>query len=238
MIKAFLIQLGLYTTLYSNQHIWTEDEYKKGLIFTPLIGLIIGGILYLISLLLPEFLEGFILLFAYTILTGGLHMDGYSDTLDGILARRGRDRALEIMQDPLLGTFGILGLIILSLGYYSFFPSLGKALTVLPLLGRYGALLSVYKNKYARLDGMGRYFVEGVKGQLLLIWLPITAFLVYFLLGLAGLLGLGLTLGYSYYMGRFFLSRLGGMTGDTVGFIIESSQLIFALTFLLVDIWI
>lgn len=238
MIKAFLIQLGLYTTLYSNQHTWTEDQYKKGLVFAPFIGLIIGSLLFLLNYYLADFLQGFILLLVYIVITGGLHMDGYSDTLDGVLARRGKKRALEIMRDPLLGTFGILGLILLSLGYYSLLPRLGKALIVFPLLGRYSSLLSVYKNKYARTDGMGRYFVEGVKASLLLIWLPIIFFLVYFLLGLAGLFGLGITLCYSFLMGRYFLSLLGGMTGDTVGFIIESSQLIFMLAYLLVRLWI
>lgn len=238
MIRAFLTQLGLFTTFYSKNHIWEEKIYRKGIVFIPFIGLILGSLLYLAFLFIPVKIRAFILLLLYILLTGGLHMDGYADSLDGILARRGPSRALEIMTDPLLGSFGILGLFILLLGYFSFFPYLTQALIILPALGRFGGLLSAYKNKYARKEGMGKLFVESIRSCHIYGWLVVLLFLSIYLLGLRGLISSLVSMLYSFLVGQRFKSYLGGMTGDTVGFVIESSQLVFIIFYLLVEAWI
>lgn len=238
MIKGFLIQLGLYTTLYSNSHHWDETSYKKGLFFVPFIGLILGGILYILHLLLPSNLEGFILLTAYILLTGGLHMDGFADSLDGLLARRGAKRALEIMKDPLLGSFGILGLIILTLGYYTSLPLLSRAIILFPCYGRLGGMVSALGNDYARPEGMGKLLIESLSSATVFFWLILILALTAYILGISGLIPGSLSLIYSFYKGRSFKRRLGGITGDLIGFVIESTQLVFILSYLLVKLWI
>ena len=64
------------------------DTFKKSIYFFPVVGLIIGGILagsyYLLAKLFPQTIAAALLLFIYVLLTGGLHLDGFIDTVDGI----------------------------------------------------------------------------------------------------------------------------------------------------------
>lgn len=238
MISAFLLQLSLFTTLYSPNHKWEEKTYRRGMIFIPLIGLILGSILYITCLFIPGFLSGFLLVSLYCILSGGLHLDGFADTLDGVLARRGVKRALEIMKDPHLGTFGILGLILLLLAYFSYLPLMGSSLLILPALGRFAGMLAGYRNTYAREEGMGKLFLLSIDGNTLIFWIAILSALAYYLGGLASLVSQAVVFLYSFLGGRWFKRHLAGMTGDSVGFIIESSQLLYIVLFLLVKRWI
>lgn len=239
MIRSFLLQLGLYTTLYSSVHLWDEESYQKGLGFVPLIGLLLGGILYGSTYVFPYQFQAFFLVLLYVVLTGGLHMDGFGDTLDGLLARRGREEALRIMKDPHLGSFGLLGLVLLLLGYYSFLPGTGKLLLLLPAQGRLCSMLAAYHKDYARDQGMGKYFVEGIKLFPLVVWSILLAGLYYYLGQLGALLVFLLSLLFSLFLGKFFQSKLGGLTGDTIGFTIEMAQLFYIVVFSLVEaLWI
>ena len=239
MIRSFLLQLGLYTTLYSSVHLWDEKSYKMGLLFVPLIGLLLGGILYGLSLALPVNLQPFMLVLVYCLLTGGLHMDGFGDTLDGFLARRGREEALRIMKDPHLGTFGLLGVLLLLLGYYSFMTESGKLLLLLPAVGRFSPMLVAYKKNYAREQGMGKLFVESLNLSQSIPWLFILG-LLHFLLGeWIYLLTFILSILFSLLMGLWCKRSIGGMTGDTIGFTIEATQLFYLLAYTLLEaLWI
>ena len=238
MIRSFLLQLGLYTTLYSSVHLWDEDSYQRGLIFVPLIGLLLGGLLYLAGHYLPLRLQPILLVLLYILLTGGLHLDGFGDTLDGLLARRGREEALRIMKDPHLGTFGILGIILLVLSYYSFLPFTGMILLFLPAVGRLGAMITAYRKNYVRQEGMGKFFVESLVLFQILPWVFILAVVQYYVGQWLYLLCFGLSLLVAYLLGQWFKRSLGGMTGDTVGFSIEAIQLSYLLFYhLLGALW-
>lgn len=238
MISAFLLQLSLYTTLYSPNHRWDEKEYRRGMVFIPLIGILLGLILYGTSLIIPDFLLGFSLLSLYCILSGGLHLDGFADTLDGVLARRGAKRALEIKKDPHLGTFGVLGLFLLLLAYFNYLPLIDTSLIILPAIGRFGGMVAGLGNKYARSEGMGKFFINSIHWVHIVLWLFILFGLGYYLSGIQNVICLSLCFIYAFIGGRWFKKKLSGMTGDTVGFIIESTQLLYIIFFLVVKQWI
>lgn len=80
----------------------------------PAVGLLIGllwaGFDALAGLIFPSAVRATLDLLFIILITGGLHLDGLSDAADGILSHRGRERALEIMRDSRLGTWGALAL--------------------------------------------------------------------------------------------------------------------------------
>ena len=57
-------------------------------------------------------------------MTGALHCDGFTDTMDGILSGRKRERILEIMKDSRVGAHGATCLILVLIGKYSMFTDL------------------------------------------------------------------------------------------------------------------
>ncbi|EKO2207529.1 adenosylcobinamide-GDP ribazoletransferase, partial [Salmonella enterica] len=91
------------------------EQYSRGIVMFPFIGLILGGVSGLIFILLQSWcgipLAALFCILALALLTGGFHLDGLADTCDGIFSARRRERMLEIMRDSRLGTHGGLALI-------------------------------------------------------------------------------------------------------------------------------
>ena len=63
--------------------------------------------------MLARLLTAVFIVLAGIILTGGLHLDGWADTGDAFFSYRDRDKRLEILEDPRLGAFGTMALVLL-----------------------------------------------------------------------------------------------------------------------------
>jgi adenosylcobinamide-GDP ribazoletransferase len=89
--------------------------------FFPVVGLVVGGLgglVYLVASLahLPSLPAGVLALGAMVIFTGALHEDGLADTADALGALPDRERALEIMRDSRIGSFGAIALVLVLVG--------------------------------------------------------------------------------------------------------------------------
>ncbi|MEW6505038.1 MAG: adenosylcobinamide-GDP ribazoletransferase [Chloroflexota bacterium] len=199
-----------------------------------LIGLISGLVYYGLSFVLPPLAAAVFATGVWLGLSGGLHLDGLADCCDGMLAAVSRERRLEIMKDPRLGTFGGLGLMLAVLLKISLVSGLdpARALLALPLAaaaGRWLLLPSAFQ-PLARPGGMGAAFAASVNRTSLLIgalWLlPLIAFN-----GWRGLAGLLLALAAAGMIWRAARHRLGGVTGDVFGLVVETGELCALLAF-------
>jgi adenosylcobinamide-GDP ribazoletransferase len=199
-----------------------------------LIGLLSGLVFYGLSLVLPPLTATVLAVAVWIGLSGGLHLDGLADCCDGMLASASPERRLEIMKDPRLGTFGGLGLILAVLLKVSLLAAIapGRGLLALPLvaaLGRWLLLPSAYQ-PLARPGGMGAAFAASINRTSLLIgsiWLlPLIVFN-----GWRGLAGLLLALAAAMLIWRAARHRLGGVTGDVFGLVVEMGELCALLAF-------
>ncbi|MGI8624780.1 MAG: adenosylcobinamide-GDP ribazoletransferase [Solirubrobacteraceae bacterium] len=91
----------------------------RSIVWFPVVGALVGGVLggtrLLAEIVLPAGPATVIALAAAILVTGGLHEDGLADTADGLGAHTTRERKLEIMRDPRVGTFGVLALTVSTL---------------------------------------------------------------------------------------------------------------------------
>lgn len=199
----------------------------------PLVGLVIGLLLYGAALVSPPPLAGYGVLLLWVIVTGGLHLDGYGDACDGLLATTPPQRRLEIMKDPRTGAWAVIGLVLLLLGK---FVAIGQVapllLVVAPVAGRWSMVVAAAAFPYARTTGLGGYFREGL-GRRQGIIASVTALLV---IGAAAyfdpraLLALVVAPLLVFAGGRWAAARLGGgLTGDVYGALCELTELIFLL---------
>ena len=89
----------------------------RSVIYFPLAGGLIGLVLWLVSELLiwilPPWPAAVLLVAAWVSLTGGLHLDGWMDTADGVLSHRSRERMLDIMKDSRVGAMGVIAAVLL-----------------------------------------------------------------------------------------------------------------------------
>ena len=91
----------------------------RSVIYFPLAGGLIGLVLWLASELLmwilPPWPAAVLIVAAWVALTGGLHLDGWMDTADGVLSHRSRERMLDIMKDSRVGAMGVIAAVLLLL---------------------------------------------------------------------------------------------------------------------------
>ncbi len=197
----------------------------------PLVGGCLGGVLALIALLAPGApgVTAFLVLLAWVVLTGGLHLDGFGDSCDGLFATVEPARRLEIMRDPRSGSWAVVGLGMLLLGKWVTIQTVAPALLVLPpIIGRWVMVLAAYHFSYARASGLGRYYRDGL-GKQQLLGASLLALLGTTLAARAlgpVLLVFGVGLLSAWGGGRWAARRLGGLTGDVYGALCELSELL------------
>ncbi|MFH1753459.1 MAG: adenosylcobinamide-GDP ribazoletransferase [Candidatus Omnitrophota bacterium] len=216
------------------------DDAAKSLLYFPLVGAIIGAILCLITFVigtLPSFVIAAILLAASFILTGGIHIDGFADTCDGLCSGKPRDAILNIMRDSNTGALGAACLVIMLLLKFSIIAGtpidhLWKSLLLMATFSRWSQALSCVTSKYARQDGKAKLFITNAKPKDVIFGGLLTLSLFYWLSGLTGIAVFTLSL-VSAVLSIFYIkNKIGGMTGDTIGAvneISENSVLLFSL---------
>lgn len=216
---------------------FTLPELGRSTAYYPLVGLVLGGVLYALgsglTFILPPLPTAAMLVAAWIIFTRGLHFDGLLDTVDGLFGGFTPTRRLEIMRDSRVGAFAVAGGGLLLLGKFAALvslPSLSPGLILAPVLGRLGITLAVVFYPYAREKGMGR----GIKNNA--GWLQaaaatlITVAAAWWVGGWSGLAAYILTLAVIIGWLEFVRSRIPGMTGDIYGATCELLELI-ALSF-------
>lgn len=245
-IKRFILIVQFLTTIPVPVKIdCKEEDFGRGLVFAPVAGLLIGGIIALIYHLLKGFFSlqilSVIVPVIYVVLTGGLHLDGLADTFDGIFSNRSREKKLEIMKDSRIGTNGVLVIVIVLLLYAVFYYSIGTIgigleMTILlfPLSGRIGSLVSSGISTYVRTQGLGKNFIDFCGKKEIFIGSIVPLGVFYLVWGYAGLtIGWGLFIS-AFLITRYFTSKIGGATGDILGAVCELNQVMFlVLTYLL-----
>jgi len=211
------------------------EQVGRSTAYFPLVGALLGAILVLADALLGKIwshlLVSAVLVVLWVILTGGLHLDGLADTVDGLRGGRGREERLTIMRDSRLGTFGGVAVFCLLALKLAFVNELsltcrGPGLLLVPTLGRWAMVYSIWAFPSARPGGTGSMFKEhsGLRELGLATVLALVVALSPFSLwGLAilGALWLAVTL-----LGWTLTRALGGLTGDTYGALCEVSEVL------------
>ena len=236
----FLIALQFLTriTIKKDLNI-TEDNFGKSSFYFPLVGFLLGCILaligYVASRLFQPFTAVVLIITAEVILTGGLHLDGYMDTCDGIFSGRERERMLEIMKDSRVGANSVIGLFILILLKIGLLLELITTLNfvpiliIMPLMGRWAMVYIINFFPYARKSGLGSYFSQSLsKRQFIYIFLY-CSFLTLAVLPVKLYPVLVLTAFFVRLIANKINKILLGHTGDTYGAINEMTETLYLL---------
>lgn len=228
-----LIALQFLTRLpVSLPGIPTPEQVGRSLLWYPLVGLLLGLLLWGAHLLLGQasaVLQAAIILALWVGLSGGLHLDGLADTADAWVGGfADRERTLAIMKDPRSGPIAVVVLVLLLLLKFAALFTLLQAgqgiyLLLLPWLGRSLLPLLLATTPYVRVGGLGQALVEHLpRGQL--PWVLGVHLLGMLLFGWMGLLALATALLLFIWLRRALLRRLGGTTGDTAGALVELGE--------------
>lgn len=195
--------------------------------YFPLIGAFVGAagaIVYVIALhVFPPAVAVLLSMAATLLLTGALHEDGLADCCDGLGGGATREDALRIMRDPRLGAFGAIGLVMgLALKWQtlSALPAATAAWTMVGAHAASRALAASYlsTHDYAREEGKAKSVAHRMPPRSLAVALALGLPWMLVPDWRAGLLGLVVAFALRFLLGRYFARRLGGYTGDCLGF--------------------
>ncbi|MEH3087391.1 MAG: adenosylcobinamide-GDP ribazoletransferase [Xylophilus ampelinus] len=176
--------------------------------------------------------------------TGALHEDGLADVVDGLGGSAEPARALEIMKDSRVGTFGVLAMVLTLLAKVALLTALGSLATgaaVAALLAGFSlsrlwplALAAVlppagHPERPSKSRSLAAHITDRTLGVGAL-WCALPALLAIGVLGLgAVVVGVALSAGVVVLMARWFSRRLRGWTGDCLGAAQQAGELAFYL---------
>ncbi|WP_240342511.1 adenosylcobinamide-GDP ribazoletransferase [Methylococcus sp. EFPC2] len=233
-MKSFLIALQFLTRLPVRlEGDFQPREVGRSLLYYPVVGLCLGLLLLLSARVLAHaggLLPAAGVLACWVTLTGALHLDGLADSADAWAGGLGnRERTLSIMKDSNSGPVAVVALVLLLLLKLAALERIitleaWSSLIFAPVMGRSAALLLFLTTPYVRSGGLGSALAEylprkagwwvsaGVAATALL-WLQI-----------AGVWAMLVTLGVFIGLRAMAVRRIGGITGDVAGALIESVE--------------
>lgn len=239
LFSSIWLTISTYSILPTPRIEWRGENMRGAICFLPLVGIFIGGALMLwqwlcIALKAEAALFAAVAAVLPLLLSGGIHMDGFMDTMDALGSRQSRERKLEIMKDPHTGAFAVMccaAYLLLSFGLYwalyhraAWWPvALGF------ILSRALCGLSALTLPNARNGGMLFEFTVQAKTRaavVIMCALFLLCSAAMMMLNLwPGLSGTALTAAVFWRYRRMAIKQFGGVTGDTCGFFIQLCEL-------------
>ncbi|MFL9894124.1 MULTISPECIES: adenosylcobinamide-GDP ribazoletransferase [Paraburkholderia] len=250
-LRYFFTALGYFTRVPVPRWVGYEPHYLNAAArYFPLVGVLIGGLsalVYLAALhVLPAGVAVLLSMAASLIVTGAFHEDGLADCVDAFGGAYTREDALRIMHDSRIGAFGAIALVIaLALKWQTLAAMPPMRAASLMIAGhaasRTCAISYLATLDYVRAEGKAKPVAQRLNGGALV---SAAMFGLPWLLWPNGLAApdwrfagsaLVVLVVLRVAMGRYFVRRIGGYTGDCLGF----AQQIFELSIYLVGlIWI
>jgi len=227
-MRGLLVAIGFLTRIPVPVRVFDDERAKaQSLAWYPLVGLLMGAGLAGFAWCLrgaPSLLSAALVLLAWVVLTGALHLDGLADSADAWIGGLGdATRTLEIMKDPRSGPAGVVAVVLLLMLKLAALASLPAHAIVLlplaPLLARMVLTLAFVTTPYVRKGGLGSALVAAPR---VACWLSVLAGGgVCIAMGWSGAIALIAALLVFVLWRRACMRRIGGTTGDTAGALAE-----------------
>jgi adenosylcobinamide-GDP ribazoletransferase len=233
--SGFLTELRLAASFLTilpliDQRPASEEAVAASFAWFPLIGFAIGVALaaedWLLAHVFAQVIRSVLIVASLTIVTGAVHLDGLADTADALGAGRDRTRALEILRDSRVGTFGASAIFFdLSLKILALSTLAGHrryaALIIAPTLARFAMLMVGLGIPYLRESGAGSALLNRQnlrwRRRVALLFLIIACAIPFTPFPAAAMLALSVAIGIAFAMHLVYRRWLGGVTGDLIG---------------------
>jgi adenosylcobinamide-GDP ribazoletransferase len=227
-LRLLFAALGYFTRVPVPRGIGAgADDLAGAIRYFPVIGALVGGIgavVYLVALrVFPAPVAVLLSMVTTLAATGAFHEDGLADSCDAFGGGATRDDVLRIMRDPRIGSFGAIALVVSLALKWQTLAAMPPLLAAWLMIAAHAASRAMAASflvtlDYARAEGKAQPVARrmsprdyGVAATLGLPWLLWPDWR-------AGLVALGVMLVLRAVLARYFVRRLGGYTGDCLGF--------------------
>jgi adenosylcobinamide-GDP ribazoletransferase len=251
-IRLFFIALQFFTRLPIPAWVGFEASWlQHASRYFPLVGCVVAAIAAAVywaaALLLPAPVAAVLSTAASIYATGAFHEDGFADTCDGLggglSGPEHRERVLEIMKDSRVGAYGAIGIVCMLAAKLSSLAMLPPQAAIAALflahpLSRLAATSLIWKLDYVRGEGKAKPLAQQMTSAEFAIaaataLLPAAVLLAAGLSSPAAITGAVLAaLAAALLLGRKFVRRLGGYTGDCLGAVQQVAEALIYITVL------
>ena len=232
-LHALIMCQSMFCAIPAPQ-IWDEKAKDKMLLFLPVLGLEIGAIWAVLAWLcrllnLPALVTGLILCAYPYIITGFLHLDGFMDVTDAVQSWRDLERRREILKDSHVGSFAVIGIVLLMIAQFAFFASAPEAanyliLIFIPAVSRCCSALAVTGLRPMSTSQYADQKKPISHVAMLVVMLAACVTGGFLLCGKYGFALVGCLVGYGLALLRAYKS-LDGMNGDISGYALTIGEL-------------
>lgn len=259
IIQSIIIAFSMYSKIPMPRIEWNKENMRFSMCFFPFVGVVTGALIigwFKLSCLLEvgNLLSSIIFFAIPVIVTGGIHMDGFLDTIDAISSYQTMERRLEILKDSNSGAFAIIYGIVYCLavvGIYSEILLRGNNAHIITTLtaieiaavsfvfSRALSGFSVTTFKCAKNSGLAATFsnmADKKKARVILgIEAVISAALMVYINVAAGLTAVITGLLFFFVYRQLSYRKFGGITGDLAGFFLQMCEFLMAAAVLVVQ---
>lgn len=250
LLQSIIVSFAMYSKIPMPSIQWTKENMKYAMCFFPLIGAVIGaivyGAVYLLNLTdLSKVLQTSILVLIPVVITGGIHLDGLLDTSDALSSYQTQERRLEILKDSNSGAFAIIvGICYFIMDFGIWYDVNLSAVSILAIgyvLSRALSGYAVVSFKCARNSGLAATFSDmaqkkTVKNTMIFYIILCIAAMLYINLILGALAIAAAFLTFFYYRHMSY-KTFGGITGDLAGFFVQIAELFMAISVIIGSIY-
>ena len=253
MLDSMLMAFSLYSRIPVPQAKWNDRSMRWCICFLPLVGAVIGAAQLAAFTVLAHFsfgnaFRGAVLTILPVLLSGGIHMDGFMDTCDAIHSYGSRQKRLEILKDPHVGAFAVIGGIVYFVLDFGIWSEAGAEeiplLCMLFVLSRALSAFAAVTFPKAKKDGMLRQETDPAAGGTAAV-MAVTALAVCAVMVLMNKAASTAKEGYGIrtfpfpalcaiaaaaivllYYRHMAMKNFGGTTGDLSGWFTQTCELV------------
>ena len=239
-MKSLFAALKFLSILHVPQS-WAgqEKQLTRSVKFFPIVGLSMGALAaafaWALGFVVPHTVVSAMIVTGLVILTRGLHIDGLADTADGFWSVSSRERTLEIMKDTHTGAMGVIAIVCVLLLKFACLAvlerdMLWRAVLLMVLAGRCMMMVPISLLPYARKEGgLGKLFYE-TRTAFNALWAIVFVLAAgWFIAGIAGIAAAVASVLVTIGFGLYCKSKIGGVTGDTIGATCEIAEVVTVL---------
>ncbi len=245
IIKACIIAVSMYSKIPMPQFAWDEKSMRYALAFFPLVGVVIGALQVALFFIwrksgLAASVYAALATALPVVVTGGIHMDGFCDTIDALSSHQSKERRLAILKDSNAGAFAVIWAALYFLLCYGAWGSVAQDMiyserTVWLIAAGYvtsramSGLAAVFFQNANKKGSLAAFSGSAGKGfvctglALSFAAAGVLQIVLSMQTGVLILIGAFCFFFYYYYMSK---KNFGGITGDLAGWFLQCAELL------------
>ena len=238
IFESIIISFSMYSKIPMPYVQWKEENMKYAMCFFPLVGLAIGIVMgawmYLAKFLgIGNILFAGIATIIPVIISGGIHIDGFCDTVDDRSSNQSAERKLEILKDPHIGAFALIYCVVYFIAVFSFWTEININMDTIIfialgfMLSRAFSAVSIVTFKCSKNSGLAYMFSNAAEKQVVKKSMFVYIVMIFtIMLFINSLLAILLTILCFVKYKKMSYNEFGGITGDLAGYFLQMLELI------------